>query len=61
MKTENLSKASDSVSFLRGELSAAFKDAISSGNKFAEIAMLDALADVAKLEQKIRAMVEAAK
>ncbi len=60
MKTENLTIAAHSVGFLVSDLRKAHSDAIASGNRFAEIAILAVLGEAVALKDKITALVDAA-
>lgn len=60
MKTENVTKANHSAQFLVRDIVAAHKDAVESGNQFAEIILLDLIEAAAKLEQKLKRLAAAA-
>ena len=60
MKTENLTKASDSFDFFFSELREAHTDAVNSGNQFAEIALFSLIESAAKMQTKLARVKEAA-
>jgi hypothetical protein len=53
MKTENLIKACDSFDFFFNELREAHKDAVDSGNQFAEIAIFALIEPAVKLQTQL--------
>ena len=60
MKTENLTKASHEADYLLSDLRHAHSDAVRSGNRFAEILLLNLIKDAAALDLRIKQVREAA-
>lgn len=60
MNTENLVKAGHSAGFLLDELRRAHKDAIASGDQFAEMALLNLIDDAVTMAHKVNRAVAAA-
>ena len=60
MKTENLEKASHEVDYLLSDLRYAHSDAVRSGNRFAEILLLNLIKDAVALDLRIKQVREAA-
>ena len=60
MKAENLTTASDSFAIFFNELREAHKDAVHSGNDFAEIALFSLIEEAVKLQTKLNRVKAAA-
>lgn len=60
MKTENITKAAQSVELLMSDLKAAHHDAIAADNRFAELVMISLLSEAAALKDKLAAVTAAA-
>lgn len=60
MKTENLTKAQQAFDLFLSDLREAHKDAVQSGNQFAELAIFHFLDEMAAASRKLNRMVDAA-